>query len=417
NYKTYANWDPQNTFTQSGHVVAPGGALVVAGDGAVTAGVFTAYNGNILGEGDHYLIEVRSKDNIKVFQPIGPNTPIHIKKYSTWPGVKLQAYGYDGKPITEIDGATLKDDVLFDWNRECSESEQTVAWYQLTKANQPNTQGYPIPQIPDLIVTDITWSPAEVSIGDQVTFQATVKNIGTGPTPAGTILGIAFEIDGKPQFWSDYFKEPLAAGAIVTLKVSRGESKPLWEATAGPHVITVWVDKTNKIAEIIENNNRFNKNIPSVDEAVIIDGVRKPKSAANLALNKPVISSGATAPAYREALVNDGFTNSYWESVNGSFPAYLTIDLGIVQNMNRVVLKLPPSWEQRVQTIELQGSAANMEFTKILDAAKYTFDPASQNTVSISIPKTGVRFLKLIFTGNTAWPAGQLAEVEVFAGN
>jgi hypothetical protein len=412
NYKVYANWDSRNTFTQSGHVVAPGGALVAANDGSVTAGVFTNYNGNILNEGEHYLVEVRSRDDIKVFQPMGTNTPIHIKKYSSWPGVTIGAYGYDGKFITEIEAVTLKDDVLFDLNMECSAKK--VAYYQLTRNNQPNPRGYPIPRIPDLVVTDIRWSPAEVAIGDSVTFWATVRNNGTGPTPAGTILGITFEIDGNPLFWSEYFKTPLAAGAIVTLKASRGEAKPEWEATAGPHVITVWADKTNKIAEIIENNNSFSKNIPPVDEAVIIDGVRKPKSAANLALNKPVMSSGATAPAYGERLVNDGFVNTYWESVNNAFPAYLTVDLGGVQDIAKVVLKLPPSWELRVQTIELEGGADNQRFNKISDAVQYTFDPATRNTVTIPLAKTGVRFLKLIFTGNTAWPAGQIAELEVF---
>jgi hypothetical protein len=411
-YKVYANWDDRNTLAQSGHVVAPGGALVVANDGSVTAGVFTNYNGNILNEGEHYLVEVRSKDNIKVFQPMGTNTPIHVKKYSSWPGVTIGAYGYDGEFIAETSAVTLKDDVLFDWNTQCSDKK--VMYYQLTRNNQPSTQGYPIPAIPDLVVTDISWSPAEIAVGDAVAFQATIKNNGTGATPAGTILGIAFELDGQPLFWSEYFKASLAAGAIATLKVTRGETKAVWEATAGLHVITAWADKTNQIPEIIENNNSFSKNIPPVDEAVIIDGVRKPKSAANRALNKPVISSGATAPAYGERLVNDGFTNTYWESVNNVFPASLTVDLGVVQDITKVVLKLPPFWELRVQTIALEGSTENLQFNKILAPAQYTFDPTARNTVTITFAKTGARFLKLIFTGNTGWPAGQMAEVEVF---
>ncbi len=414
NYKVYANWDLKDTLTQSGHVIAPGGAMVIANDGSMTAGVFTNYNGNILNEGEHYLIEIRSKDSIKVFQPMGTNTPIHVKKYSSWPGVKIETYGYDGKLITEIEATTRKDDVQFDCNMEYS--NQKVAYYQLTKSSQTNTKGYPILRIPELVVTGITWSPAEIATGDQVTFWATVKNMGTGSTPAGALIDIMFEIDGKPVFWSEYFKTSLPAGAIVTLKATRGETQPVWEATAGPHVVIAWVDESNKITEIIETNNSFSKNIPEVDEAVIINGVRKPKSAANLALNKPVISSGATAPAYGEFLVNDGFTNSYWESVNNTFPVYLTVDLGATQKIGRIVLKLNPAWELRVQTIEIQGSIDNNEYTKIVDAAKYTFDPANQNTVTISLPTTSVRFLKLIFSANSAWPAGQIAELEVLSG-
>ena len=34
--------------------------------------------------------------------------------------------------------------------------------------------------LPDLIIRDITWSPTEVAVGDNVTFTAIIKNQGTG---------------------------------------------------------------------------------------------------------------------------------------------------------------------------------------------------------------------------------------------
>ena len=45
----------------------------------------------------------------------------------------------------------------------------------------------------------------------------------------------------------------------------------------------------------------------------------------------------------------------------------------------------------------------------------YTFDPASGNTASVSFAATSQRFVRLTFTANTGWPAGQAAEFEVAA--
>jgi hypothetical protein len=35
--------------------------------------------------------------------------------------------------------------------------------------------------------------------------------------------------------------------------------------------------------------------------------------------------------------------------------------------------------------------------------------------VSITFPASSQRYLRLTFTGNTGWPAGQLAELEAYA--
>ena len=48
-------------------------------------------------------------------------------------------------------------------------------------------------------------------------------------------------------------------------------------------------------------------------------------------------------------------------------------------------------------------------------SAGYTFNPATGNTVTITFPATRQRYLRLTFTGNTGWPAGQVSEYEVYA--
>ncbi len=44
----------------------------------------------------------------------------------------------------------------------------------------------------------------------------------------------------------------------------------------------------------------------------------------------------------------------------------------------------------------------------------YAFDPASGNTVTITFAATTTRYVRLQLTANTAWPAGQLSEFEVY---
>lgn len=414
-FKTYANWDPLNSFNHAGHVVVPGGALVLADDGSVTAGVFANYNGQFLSDGDHYLIEVRSEEEIKVFQPLGNDTLLKIKKNPSWPGVKIIAYDFNGQPVTEVEATVLDVMVSFEYSRQYRGQE--IAYYSLTKQDEPNPESYPIPEIPELVVTNIQWQPAFPCTGDQVTFTATVKNVGTGPIPEGATLSVAFMLDGafEPSFWAEKANVTLPAGATITLQATGGLDGPSWTATDGAHVVQAWVDKANVIPEINEGNNMFSKNLPTIDEGIeIAPGVRVPKAAANLALNQQVTASGATAPAYAAHFAVDGFINTYWESVNHVFPATLTLDLGAVKTVGKVVLKLPPSWEPRVQTISLYGGTDRNDLALIVAEQEYTFDPARENTVTIGFDKREVRYLQLVITANTTWPAGQIAELEVF---
>ncbi|HHW13296.1 MAG TPA: discoidin domain-containing protein, partial [Firmicutes bacterium] len=200
-----------------------------------------------------------------------------------------------------------------------------------------------------------------------------------------------------------------------TLQATGGLEGATWTATDGAHVVQAWVDKVNAIPEINEGNNMFSKNLPTIDEGIeIAPGVRVPKAAANLALNQQVTASGATAPAYAAHYAVDGFINTYWESVNHVFPATLTLDLGAVKTVGKVVLKLPPSWEPRVQTISLYGGTDRNDLPLIVEEQEYTFDPARENTVTIGFDRREVRYLHLVITANTTWPAGQVAELEVF---
>jgi hypothetical protein len=140
------------------------------------------------------------------------------------------------------------------------------------------------------------------------------------------------------------------------------------------------------------------------------------QSNTNLALGKTMSASSYTQ-TYTPGNANDNSTSSYWESNNNAFPQWLQVDLGSSTSVSKIVLTLPPSqsWGARTQTLSVLGSTDGSTFTTIVGSANYTFDPNNgNNTVTITFGSTSTRYLRLNFTGNTGWPAGQVSEFEVF---
>ncbi|MFD1151910.1 discoidin domain-containing protein [Saccharothrix hoggarensis] len=117
---------------------------------------------------------------------------------------------------------------------------------------------------------------------------------------------------------------------------------------------------------------------------------------------------------YQAPNAGDGNQATYWESANNAFPQWLRADLGASVKVDRVVLKLPTSgWGARTQTLAVQHSADGQVFGDLVPSTRHTFDPATNNTVTIQFTATTTRYLRLLITGNTGWPAGQIAEFEV----
>ncbi|MYT68929.1 MULTISPECIES: discoidin domain-containing protein [unclassified Streptomyces] len=142
-----------------------------------------------------------------------------------------------------------------------------------------------------------------------------------------------------------------------------------------------------------------------------------PDPARNLAQGRPATATGS-ADVYTPGKAVDGDANSYWESTNNAFPQALTVDLGSAQAVRRVVLKLPPSaaWGARTQTLSVLGSTDGSSFTTLAASKAYRFDPATGNTVTVTLPDSSpaTRQLRVQVTANTGWPAAQLSEVEAY---
>jgi hypothetical protein len=128
------------------------------------------------------------------------------------------------------------------------------------------------------------------------------------------------------------------------------------------------------------------------------------------------VTATSQADVYTPANTVDGNANTYWESANNAFPQSLTVDLGQNRSVSRVVLKLPPAaaWQTRTQTLSVLGSTDGSSYATVKASAGYTFNPSSGNAATITFGATSARYLRLTFTGNTGWPAGQVAEAEVY---
>ncbi len=137
----------------------------------------------------------------------------------------------------------------------------------------------------------------------------------------------------------------------------------------------------------------------------------------DLALHKPTTESSHTQ-VYGSSNATDGDPNTYWESANNAFPQWLQVDLGSAMATRRIVLTLPPpsAWGTRTQTLSVLGSTDGSNFGTVVGSAGYTFNPATGNTATIVFPaSTTVRYVRLNFTANTGWPAGQVSEFRVYA--
>jgi F5/8 type C domain len=144
----------------------------------------------------------------------------------------------------------------------------------------------------------------------------------------------------------------------------------------------------------------------------------KPTTApgTDLATRRPVVDSGHN-DVYVASNAVDGNPNTYWESTNNAFPQSITVDLGASVGVGRIVVTLPPlpSWVFRTQTISVLSSLDGASFTTIVGAAGCQFNPLAGNTATIPLRATQARYVRLTFTANTAWPAGQASEIEIFA--
>ncbi|MEU6765131.1 discoidin domain-containing protein [Streptomyces sp. NPDC046853] len=132
------------------------------------------------------------------------------------------------------------------------------------------------------------------------------------------------------------------------------------------------------------------------------------------AAGKPAKASSAKE-AHGAGQITDGNAGSYWESASSDLPQWVQVDLGRATRVDEVVLKLPPAWETRKQTLSVQGSSDGSGFSTLAASAAHSFEPGSGNTVTIRFASAQTRYVRVHVTANTGWPGAQLAELQVHA--
>ena len=127
---------------------------------------------------------------------------------------------------------------------------------------------------------------------------------------------------------------------------------------------------------------------------------------------------GSSAQVYVSGNLNDGKTETYWESKG--FPAELVIDLEGTYTVSAAAVCLNPSaiWEPRIQEISIAVSLDGETFTEVSPATAYTFDAAFGNRIRIDFEPAEAAFIRVVMTSNTAYPAhsggAQAAEICIY---
>lgn len=114
-----------------------------------------------------------------------------------------------------------------------------------TGSVQANNAGTTAPATfsPDLIIETITWSPADPSIGETVTFTATIKNQGSSQAGSSHVI---YYIDDV--YLTSSYISPIDSGATITKTFT-------WEAQIGSHTLKAIADSDNEVTESNETNN------------------------------------------------------------------------------------------------------------------------------------------------------------------
>ncbi len=146
---------------------------------------------------------------------------------------------------------------------------------------------------------------------------------------------------------------------------------------------------------------------------VYLTGKVVASTEGNLAAGQPVTAS-SEVPGFPASNTTDSNTDTYWESDAHAFPQSLTVDLGAVKQVSRVAFKLNGGWGGRTERFEIQASDNGTSFTTLVPAKDYVFDPSTNNTVGASFPVGGHRYLRVVVSDNTGWPAAQIAEFEAY---
>ncbi|MFF8725760.1 discoidin domain-containing protein [Streptomyces sp. NPDC015171] len=232
------------------------------------------------------------------------------------------------------------------------------------------------------------------------------------PAAPGALTVTGHTADSVSLAWSASTDNVGVTGYRV-LQVAGSTSTQVGTTGAVAFTVTGLAASTAYTFDVVAFDAAGNVSQPSRQVTVTTD---PPSGTTDLALHRPTSESSHTQ-TYASGNTTDGDAGTYWESANNAFPQWVQVDLGAPAGVRRIVLRLPPAtaWAARTQTLSVQGSTDGGTFAQLLAPSGRTFDPATGNTVTLTLPATATtRYVRLTFTANTGWPAGQVSEFQVF---
>ncbi|MDI1462228.1 discoidin domain-containing protein [Catellatospora sp. KI3] len=256
------------------------------------------------------------------------------------------------------------------------------------------------------------YTPGNLNDGNQASYW---ESSGSLPQWAQVDLGAATSVDQVvlklPTSWGTRTQTLSVQGSTTGSSFTDLKASAGYSFTAGTNSVTI--NFTAASVRYVRVNISANTGWTAAQLSEL-EVYGAAGGSGNLAQGRPTTESGH-ADVYGAGNTVDGNQGSYWESVNNAWPQWVTVDLGAATAVNRVVLKLPASWGTRTQTLSVQGSTTGSSFTNLAASATYTFNPAvAANSVTVNFTQASTRYVRVNFTANSAWPAGQLSELEVY---
>jgi subtilase family serine protease len=207
--------------------------------------------------------------------------------------------------------------------RDASFTPNVTYYYVVSAVNafgeSPNSaqvSAQPTNGLPDVVITSVSWTPANVLVGSNMVFRVTVRNQGSAPTPSGVTLGVGFNMDGAGTVsWSSGYSSALAANASVLLTADGGPSGVnYWTATAGPHTVVATVDDVNRIAESIEDNNATNVSF-------FVTYPRPKITAISVTNGNAILTWGTVVGGHYQAQFKNDLSQANWNDLGNSIAA------------------------------------------------------------------------------------------------
>lgn len=249
---------------------------------------------------------------------------------------------------------------------------------------------------PDLVVSDITWTPATPVAGNAVTFSAVVRNQGAAATPAG--FAVRLTVNGATI--STITTTALAAGASRTVTATSN-----WTAVNGSHSIVATADINSAVSEINETNNNRTENL-SIGVQPGID--RTDAGGTIMARGENAAGGEGRAQAFdnNNATKWLDFAATTWIQFRFSNSKKFAINQYTITSANDEPTRDPRNWT-------LRGSNDGTTWTTVDTRSNETFASRFLKKTFSFTNNTGYEYYRLEITSNGA-SITQLAEMELF---